>query len=204
MGEEQTTYLQRCLDRWHGGDEAAAEELLHGACKRLGRLARKMFRDSGLRRWADAEDVLQNASLRLWQSLQKVRPQSARHFLNLGAQQIRWELINLARHYFGPEGPAAHEHSGPSGDPRSTSTRAASEPADSSSEPHRLALWTEFHQRIEALPEGERELFELLWYQELTLTQAAALLGLKERTLRQRWQQARLRLLQDLQGELPG
>jgi RNA polymerase sigma factor (sigma-70 family) len=205
MSEEQTTYLQGCLDRWHGGDKAAGEELLRGACKRLRRLARKMFRGyPGLRRWEDADDVLQNASLRLWQSLQKVRPQSARHFLNLGARQIRWELINLSRHYFGPEGPAANQESRPSGDEMSTTQRAASRPADSSGEPHRLAIWTEFHERIEALPGAERELFDLLWYQELKHAQVAALLGVNERVVRYRWQQARLRLVQDLKGELPG
>jgi RNA polymerase sigma-70 factor (ECF subfamily) len=206
MSDEQTTLrLQRYLDRWHGGDAAAREELLRGARKRLHRLARKMLRGyPRLRRWEDADDVLQNASLRLWQSLEQVRPQSARHFLNLGAQKIRWELINLARHYFGPEGPAANQESRHSRHHTPTTQRPAPEPADSSGEPHCLATWTEFHERIETLPEAKRELFDLLWYQGLKLSDAAAVLGVSERVVRYHWQQARHELMQALHGELPG
>jgi RNA polymerase sigma-70 factor (ECF subfamily) len=203
MSEEQTTYLQGCLDRWHAGDLGARDELLRAAYKRLRRLARKMFQGSALRRWEDPDDVLQHASLRLWQSLQKVRPQSARHFLNLGAQHIRRELIDLYRHYFGPEGQATNQESGPPGDQMSTTRRSARGPADSSGEPHRLATWSEFHERIQALPEAERELFDLLWYQDLKLPQAATLLDEKEHVVRYRWRQARLRLMHDLKGELP-
>lgn len=205
VSEEQTTYLQHCLDRWHSGDEVAGEELLRAACKRLRRLARAMLqRYPGLRRWEDADDVLQNASLRLWHALRQIRPQSARHFLNLGARQIRWELINLSRHYFGPHGPAANQESRRAADQASTGEHPAAELADASREPHRLATWTEFHERIDALPEAEREVFDLLWYQGLKHAEAALLLGVSERVVRYRWQQARLRLMQELKGELPG
>jgi RNA polymerase sigma-70 factor (ECF subfamily) len=206
MSDEQTTLrLQHYLDRWHGGDAAAREELLRGAGKRLRRLAGKMLRGyPRLRRWEDADDILQNALLRLWQSLEQVRPQSARHFLNLGARQIRWELINLARHYFGPEGPAANQESRPGGDNAQTDARLPAEPSDSSGEPGLLARWTEFHEQIELLPEAERELFDFLWYQGLKLSEAACLLGMTERKVRYRWQQARLQLMRALKGELPG
>ena len=54
--------------------------------------------------------------------------------------------------------------------------------------------WTEFHEQIEALPEEEREVFNLVWYQQLTHEQAAEVLGVTTRTVRRRWQDARYRL----------
>jgi DNA-directed RNA polymerase specialized sigma24 family protein len=44
----------------------------------------------------------------------------------------------------------------------------------------------------------------LLWYQELTQGEAAALLGISAATIRRRWLAARRRLLQTLKGQLPG
>jgi RNA polymerase sigma-70 factor (ECF subfamily) len=204
MSSDQTTHLQRCLDRWHAGEDVAREELFRGACARLRLIAGKLFQSRRFQRWEDLEDLLQNASLQLWRSLENVRPTSARHFLNLGAQHIRWELINLTRRYFGPEGAAANQESLPAKDNVSTEIRTAAEPADSSGQPDDLATWTEFHERIETLPDSERELWNLLWYQGMKLTDAAVELGVAERVLRYRWQQARLGLVRALKRELPG
>ena len=44
-------------------------------------------------------------------------------------------------------------------------------------EPATLAAWEAFHRQVEALPEEEREVFDLVWYQGLKHTEAAALLG---------------------------
>lgn len=57
---------------------------------------------------------------------------------------------------------------------------------DTTYEPGRLAAWTEFHRSIEALPTEDREIFDLLWYQELSQAEAAALLNVSERTIRRR------------------
>jgi RNA polymerase sigma-70 factor (ECF subfamily) len=74
---------------------------------------------------------------------------------------------------------------------------------DLSTEPSRLAAWAEFHEQIDALPEEEREVFDLLWYQGLNQAEAAELLGVSERTIKRRWQAARLRLHEALHGEMP-
>jgi RNA polymerase sigma-70 factor (ECF subfamily) len=67
----------------------------------------------------------------------------------------------------------------------------------------RLAFWTEFHSRVEGLPEEEREVFDLLWYQELSQAEAAGLLDVSERTIKRRWAAARLKLHDVLRGNLP-
>lgn len=205
MSLSSTVQLQDCLARWRAGDEQAREELLRHANERLQRLTRKMMRDyPHLQRWEQTDDVLQNALLRLDRALRKVLPSSVREFFSLAALQIRRELIDLARHYFGPEGLGAHHASQGTPPTAAGSHIAAVEPADQSHEASRIASWSEFHECIEALPAEEREMFDLLWYQSLKQDEAAALLGVTTRTIKRRWQLARLKLHEALHGEAPG
>ena len=74
----------------------------------------------------------------------------------------------------------------------------ARDPADSSTEPSSLAEWTDFHEKIDLLPEPEREVFHLLWYEGLNQEQAASLLGVTSRTVKSRWRNAKLSLQQML------
>jgi RNA polymerase sigma-70 factor (ECF subfamily) len=205
MTDQPTAQLQRCLDRLRDGDEAARKELLNGACERLTQLTRTMLRDyRRLRRWEQTEDVLQNALVRLYRALHAVTPPTLRDFYRLATAQIRRELIDLARHYYGPEGPG-RKHATQAGAGESEPERTpAYEQADSAEEPNRLAAWGEFHEQVQALAEEEREVFDLVWYQGLTHTAAAALLDVSARTVKRRWQSACLKLHEALQGELPG
>jgi RNA polymerase sigma-70 factor (ECF subfamily) len=197
MTTPSTEHLQSCLNRLRAGDEAVRAELLGAAAGRLDRLARKMLRDyPGVRRWEETADVCQNAALRLHRALAEMAPATVRDFFRLAALQIRRELIDLARRHAGPHGLGRHQVTPDGPD--------APEPADDTHDPAGLVAWADFHRQIDALPPEERELFDLLWYQGLSQVEAAALLGLSERTLRRRWQTARLRLHDALRGELPG
>src|SRR5262249_4690219 len=146
------------------------------------------------------DDVLQNALLRLLRALEQVRPASVREFFGLSAEQVRRELLDLARHYYGPEGPGAHHASAPPGDSRGP----AYDRADLSHEPSALAGWCEFQRQVQELPGPEREVVDLLFYQELPQAEAAALLGVAVRTVQRRWQSALLRLHKVLKGHWPG
>src|SRR3954454_19760024 len=109
---DRTTQIQLRLDRLRAGDASARDELLGLACERLRRLARKMLKDyPGVGRWEQTDDVLQNVLLRLDPALQAVIPPTAHDFFRLAAAQIRRELIDLARHYHGPEGLGANHAS---------------------------------------------------------------------------------------------
>ena len=66
-----------------------------------------------------------------------------------------------------------------------------------------MAAWAEFHRQAELLPDEEREVFDLLWYQGLSQSEASELLQVSERTVKRRWQSARLYLHNALHGELP-
>src|SRR5438132_4519467 len=160
----QSEQLQTWIDRMQAGDPTARNELLGHACERLRRLTRKMLKGfARVKRWELTDDVLQNALLRLWAALGQVTPHSARDFYTLAALQIRRELIDLARQYYGPKGIGANQASNVELG-SSTSTPLA-DVANSTLEPSQLAIWSEFHERVDTLPEEEREVFDLLWYQ---------------------------------------
>jgi RNA polymerase sigma-70 factor (ECF subfamily) len=196
--------LQGWIDRLRGGDDAARGELLNSACERLRLITRKMLRRyPRVKRWEQTDDVLQNASLRLYRTLEQVTPESVRDFLRLASLNIRRELLDLVKHYYGPRGHGA-AHATMSD--RSDSDTRSGEPSEAAAlthEPSRLAAWTDLHRAVEALPEEEREVFDLLWYQGISQVEAAALLGVSDRTIKRRWQSARLKLVDALHGQLP-
>src|SRR5262245_31275827 len=95
------------------GDAAARDELLRACWGRLERLAGKMLgRFPNVRRWAERDDVLQNALVRLLQALEKVEPTSTRDFFGLAAVLIRRELLDLARRFGGTHGLGANHAAG--------------------------------------------------------------------------------------------
>jgi RNA polymerase sigma-70 factor (ECF subfamily) len=197
----QAEQVQGCLDRLRAGDASARDELIRHAYGRLQRLTRKLLRAyPGVRRWDQTDDVLQNSLLRLLRALNDVRPSSPREFFALTAQQIRRELLDLARRYYGPHGLGANHATRPD----DAAGPPPHERADGTHEPASLAVWREFHERVRELPPEELEVVDLLYYQELTQAEAAALLGVTVRTVQRRWQSALLRLNGMLKGQWPG
>jgi RNA polymerase sigma-70 factor (ECF subfamily) len=191
---DSPTQLQAWIARMNDGDHAAKNELLRYAYERLRCLARKMLRQdfTRLKNWEETDDVLQNAALRLDRALGVVPVASAAEFFRLAATAIRRELMDLARHY--QPGREAAAGSAPQLAESSSSPPAAADPSDSTYEPSRLEAWTEFHKQVEALPEEEREIIDLIWYEGLEQSEAASFLGVPRATVQRRWLKARLRL----------
>ncbi len=201
---QQTQQIQVWIDRLRAGDESARAALIECACERLRRLTRKMLRGfPGVKRWEQTDDVLQNGAVRLYRSLADVRPETPADFFRLAALNIRRELLDLARHYYGPQGAGAHHATWDRKPGESNEAQPAEVRPDTTNDPGRLALWTEFHEQIEARPEEERQLFDLLWYQELSQAEAAEILQTSERTIKRRWRAVRLKLHDALRGQLP-
>ncbi len=195
MADATTIRVERCLDRMRGGDADAHADLLDVAGDRLTRLARKMFRaEARLRRWEETTDVLQSALLRLLRRLRNVTPASPRDFYRLAAGEIRRALIDLARHHFGPCGPATKHDTCADAARAGDSLPAEVDTPDRDEGPGDLAQWSEFHERVDRLPDDEREVFELVWYQGLPYSEAADVLGVSARTVTRRWQSACLKL----------
>lgn len=188
------TQLQLLIDNFLAGDEAARNALLDHACDRLLRLTRKMFharRDLG--RWEQTDDVFQIALLRLHRALSEVKPESVRHFFNLAAVQIRRTLLDLAKHHLGPHGQATKHHT--DGQPADDEGGSLHDKAE---QPEDLEGWSAFHAEVEALPDEEREVVGLLFYEQLTQQEAASLLGVSLRTVKRRWLSARCLLREKL------
>jgi DNA-directed RNA polymerase specialized sigma24 family protein len=74
------------------------------------------------------------------------------------------------------------------------------EPCSSTLDGEKLRRWTEFHEAAGRLPDDLRAVFDLLWYQGLSQSEAAALLGIAVRTVKLRWMKARLLVQQPLGG----
>jgi RNA polymerase sigma factor (sigma-70 family) len=176
-----TARLQELLDQLHAGQEPARDALLEQSLDRVRLLAQRMFRrQNDLRRQAETDDVVSKAMLRLHRALAQVRPPNVRAFYGLAATHIRFVLRDLVREK--------------AADQRVTFLAEPGDPPTTTDEPSDLAQWSEFHERIAALPDEQRELFDLLFYQGLEQAEAAELLGMPLRTLKRKWQHARLAL----------
>ena len=187
-----TSQLRRWVERIRAGDLAAREEMLRAAHARLERLARKMLRRfPSVGRWEESEDLLQNAVLRLLRALQDVEPTSVRNFFGLAAEQMRRELLDLARRYrtrrvYGPSHAA-----GPDG---SDSGVPAPEPAAPAEDPDDLDRWCAFHEAVERLPVEQREVVGLIYYHGWVQAEVAEHLGLSKRTVQRHWAAALIAL----------
>src|SRR5581483_648454 len=177
MTEASATQLRQWLAGMNAGDAAARDQLFAHAAERLRRLTRQIFQDyRRVHQFEDTHDVLQNAVLRLLRSLRARPAATPEEFFRTAAREIRRELIDLARHYYGPQGAGTHR-AAPADPGGATDTPAPPvDRSETTDEPGRLARWTEFHRRVEALPEEERAAFDLLWYQGLAQEDAAEVL----------------------------
>ena len=123
-----------------------------------------------------------------------------RAFLALAAVEIRRELLDLARHYYGPHGMGAHYQG--SIHPQD-STGPGHEPCGQAEDPGEVETWVRFHEEVEKLPDHQREVVSLVFYHGCTQVEVAELLGVTDRTVRNWWQEALLKLRRVLGGDPP-
>ena len=201
---ESTLAVRHWLERHKAGDAIARKELLEISMRRLRVLARRILTDiPTVRQFEETDDLLQNSIVRLWKYLSDHQPETPVDYFRLAACLIRRELIDLSRHHFGHRVQRDHLTSSMS---EAESVAALQHPvpaSDDTLDPAKLSQWTEFHEYVEALPEDERSLFDLLWYQGLTMAETSELLAVPLRTLGRRWKLVRVRLYRDLLSE-PG
>jgi RNA polymerase sigma-70 factor (ECF subfamily) len=194
----QTIQLHELIDRIQKGNEDARDELIRSVGNSLERLARKMLqRYPGVHRWEETGDVLQNALLRLLRAVQEIKPPTMRDFFGLAAEQVRRELIDLARHYRSNKGLGTNLAS------HGDSILRDLEIADPALEEDNLERWHDFHEAVHRLPAEEREVMGLVFYHGWTQAQIAEFFQTSERTIRRRWQSACLKVEQMVRGGLP-
>ena len=186
----QTTIMHQLLDRVHRGDEAAFNALLKDLAAPLEIMSRRILKQfPRVARWSDAEDVLQNASLRLIRALREVRPESMRELYALASTLIRREMLDMARHFYGKLGIGANH------DTVKTRTTSPSQAIDSDPDFDR---WVAFHELLEKLPAEEREVLALTFYHRLSKDEIAELMQVSTRTVNRFLQKAVARLKVEL------
>ena len=195
--EPTTTVIQRYLDALPG-DPAAdliIRELLERAVGRLRLLCANLLHRNYPRLAQppvnlETDELLGGVVAGLLTALRTTRPQSVRHFFALACQHMRWQLNDLARRLDEQPAVAALAEVEIAARPSSTSSGLTPD--------GRRMLGA-----IDGLPEAEREVFELVRIQGLTHGEAAEVVGVSERTVQRRLNQARVLLAEQLSDLRP-
>jgi RNA polymerase sigma factor (sigma-70 family) len=198
MNEDGSDLLQGLLDRLRQGDRAARRLLLERACERLRRLAERMLYGSfpELARRHEVDSVVHETWVRLLQALDRTEPPTVEDFFRLAAHKFRQVLLDLAQ---GERRRAQREVLGVS---EADSAGPAPPAASATHDPARLALWTEFHEKVATLSEQERAVFEMHYYLELPQTEIAQVLELHPRKVSYLWIAATEKLGEGLDATL--
>lgn len=193
MDEEPTTVvIQRYLDALP--EDTAAEpvirELLERAVGRLRRLCANLLYRSYPRLTQppvnlETDELLGGVVAALLTALWATRPTTVRGFFALAGQHMRWQLNDLARRLDERPPAAALPEAGVAAPPGSTASGLTPN--------GRRTLGA-----IDGLPEDEREVFDLIGIQGLTHPEAAAVVGVSEKTVQRRLNRARLLLAERL------
>jgi RNA polymerase sigma-70 factor (ECF subfamily) len=192
------------LGKHNAGDPAAMSELLRFSQDRILAYIRHQFR--GFRRLApyvDSEDVLVDVQLKVSQSFRAEPFHDLMHFLRLTARIARNQMVDLTRRYFGPQGAGTHEIHLLNDATSNPAPASTSEPPAAVDSPDARALRTELDEVIAGLSQEHRDLFDLLYYNQLPRADAAEALGVALSTLDRRWIAAREAFLDRYGNELP-
>jgi RNA polymerase sigma-70 factor (ECF subfamily) len=192
MASEQTSaVVQRYLDALAADTPAdpVIRDLLDRAVRRLGLLAATLLHRSYPRLTRpplnlESDELLGAVVERLLKALREARPGSVRQFFALAAQHMRWELADLARRL--DEQPSIVE------------LREELVPAPERSGSGLSPTARRILAAIDALPEAEREVVNLVRVQGLTHAEAAELLGLSAKTVQRRLHRGLLSLTEQL------
>jgi RNA polymerase sigma-70 factor (ECF subfamily) len=195
MDEQSTTAaVQRYLDELAGDSpaEQVIRALLGRAVGRLHQLCSSLLYRSYPRLIRPPlnlrpEEMIGAVVERLLKALREARPATPRQFFALANQHVRWELNDIARRL--DEQPAAREL------PADELPGPASSASGFTPDGRRILA------AIDALPDGEREAFDLVRIQGMTQTEAAAVLEVSVMTVNRRLSRG-LQLLAAKLGDL--
>jgi RNA polymerase sigma-70 factor (ECF subfamily) len=198
MDQEQTTIAVRKYIEELAGDspsEPVIRALLDRAVRRLHLLCASLLYQSYPRLTRpplnlQADEMLSAVVERLLKALREARPANERAFYALACQHMRWELNDLARRL--DEQPAAVELCDGLV-PASPSTHSGLTP-----DGRRMLA------AIDALPDEEREAFDMVRIQGMTQTDAARVLGVSVMTVKRRLNRGLQRLAATLGDLRPG
>lgn len=196
---EHSTRINNLLAQVKAKEPKAREELISHSLERLQRLSRKMFRKHPiLCNLEQTDDIVQKLVIKLHKILDDLTPEDTSSYFKLASQNIRWILLDLAR-----SGEARHQSK--NSDERITLIQKEEllNTKDLNSGPASYAEWTEFYEKLEGLPEENKQLFDLLWFQGLSQADAAKFLGIPLRTLVRKWMTTRIMIQTLFKNQTP-
>lgn len=193
MADDSSVELQQLIDRFQPEDAEIRRELMGRAMSRLRRLAARMLGQSFARLQAqhDLDSVVNETWMRLSQALEQTEVRTVAEFFRLAAHKIRQVLLDMVTRQQRWNREQLADFAG--GD-----SSVNNEPSQQTYNPHQLAVWTEFHQRVAALNETERTVFELHYYLEIPQAQIAGMLAIPPRQVSRLWIMATDRLTEGL------
>jgi RNA polymerase sigma-70 factor (ECF subfamily) len=197
MKDERTTIaVQRYLDELAGDTPAedAVRALLDRAVGRLHLLCAALLRRSYPRLAQpplnlQADELLGAVVERLLKALRAARPAGVRQFFSLACQHMRWELNEMARRL--------------DDQPKAVELREGLAPAAPSTGSGLTPDSRRMLEAIDALPEEEREAFDLVRIQGLTQAEAGEVLGVSAATVNRRLNRGLQLLLEALDDLRP-
>lgn len=205
---EKPNNLTELVGRMRSGDSDARDELANAVYERLAIMTRKMLRaaPSAVNRWDQTGDLLHSAWFRIERALldDSLVVKDDSHLFRLLARHVRFQLIDLYRSNVGAYGIDANHGTVAGMCTDKSHAPAALQPHDENSDLHRLIAWGEFHQCVENLPDDEKAVTELHWYQGLDQSQVANLLGVSVKTVQRTWRRAKIKLGQALDTRAMG
>lgn len=189
---ETSVLIQPLLDRLRAGDAGAINSLVDLTYERLRRLAGKMLNESfpQVAREHSLNSVLNNAYDRLGMALKKMSaeaktPPTPGDYFRFAAFKIRQVLLDMAgadrrraklfTSYQWEDGDSVYE-------PTAGSQAALV--------PELRAKWKEFLERVDALPQLERDVLQMHVLMELTQAQIAQEMGLEPKQISRAWLKA--------------
>jgi len=182
-------------------DSTAREALLKAVSVRMENLSRKMLHSNKVvERWEETLDISQQASLKLWRAMGDAPIADVQHLLRIMAMQIRNVLKDRYRTYAGPEGIGRHHHSEAQIASKDQEGKGSLSPLDAYGEWDQHLESVDLHEIVERLSEEDQEIVNLLYYHGMSQIEAAAVLNISDKTVRRRWQRARLALADALEA----
>lgn len=196
MSPEDTLALQQIIDRILQGDREARRELLNRACGRLRRLTARILNESfpAVKARHELDSIVSETWIRLVRTVESTDPPTVADFFRLAAFKVRQVLLDLADKQ---RKQLSRELLGNAGS-NDSSSGGAPDPSQRTYDPARLALWTEFHEKVQSLTEEERAVFEMHFYLDMPQSEIARVLNLHPRKVSYQWISATEKLADDL------
>ena len=196
---DHSTNIDNLLKRVKKQEPKAKEELISHSLERLEKLSRRMFRKyPNLRTLEETGDIVQKLVIRLHKMLSELVPEDTKSYFRLASQNLRWVLNDLAR------SSAAKYRPKNSGDLSSSTARnELLNTKDKAGGPASFAEWADFYEKIENLPDENRQILDLLWFQGLSQEEASQILKIPLRTLARKWMVTRVLIKSLLNNQFP-